>query len=330
MRYRAFAPYSILGTGLWAATFSLIGYFASRSLNRAAEYAGRGTFLLGTLIVTIVVIVVVVRFMRKPENRARVVEMMERNAILRPLVSLGRRLRPQAHFVWARLTPGGLGLQFTSLLAALAVGLYALIAYTVVLSGDAGPTPGDMTALDIARDLGSNWLTDVADAITTLGALYVVLPVALVSGIVLAISRRWLELGVLVAAMAITILGVDVIKDSVERPRPPNAPSDVQGTAFPSGHAAYSVIYAWLAITLVVRLRPGLTNGTAVLVFGIALTVLIGLTRIYLGVHYMSDVVSGWGLGVSAFSSCAAAASLATHLRQNARNARAHPSGDPA
>ena len=130
--------------------------------------------------------------------------------------------------------------------------------------------------------------------------------------------------------MAITIVGVDVIKDSVERPRPPNAPSDVHGTAFPSGHAAYSVIYAWLAITVVVRLRPGLTNGTAVLVFGIALTVLIGLTRIYLGVHYMSDVISGWGLGVSAFSACAAAAILATHLRQNARNARAHPSGDPA
>jgi undecaprenyl-diphosphatase len=330
MRYRAFVPYSILGTGLWSATFSLIGYFASRSLNRAAEYAGRGTFLLGTLIVTIVVIVVAVRFLRKPENRVRVVEAMERSRILRPLVAFGRRLRPQARFVWDRLTPGGLGLQFTSLLAALAVGLYALIAYTVVLSGDAGPTPGDMTALDIARDLGSNWLTDVVDAITTLGALYVVLPVALVSGIVLAISRRWLELGVLVAAMAITILGVDVIKESVERPRPPNAPSDVQGTAFPSGHAAYSVIYAWLAITLVVRLRPSLTNRTAVLVFGIALTALIGLTRIYLGVHYMSDVVSGWGLGVSAFSACAAAAILATHLRQNARNARAHPSGDPA
>jgi undecaprenyl-diphosphatase len=90
------------------------------------------------------------------------------------------------------------------------------------------------------------------------------------------------------------------------------------------------VIYAWLAITVVVRLRPGLTNGTAVLAFGIALTALIGLTRIYLGVHYMSDVVSGWGLGVSAFSACAVVAILATHLRQNARNARAHPSGDPA
>jgi undecaprenyl-diphosphatase len=330
MRYRAFVPYSILGTGLWSASFALVGYFASRSLNRAAELAGRGTFLFGTFIAVVVAIVIAVRFLRRHENRARLVDGMERRPILRPLVALGRRLRPQARFLWRRLTPGGLGLQFTGLIAALAVGLYALLAYTVVISGDPGPTPGDMTALDVARDIGSSWLTDVADVITALGSLAVVLPVALVSGIVLAVSRRWLELGVLVAAIAITIVGVDTIKDSVERPRPPNAPTDVHGTAFPSGHAAYSVIYAWLAITVVVRLRPGLTNGTAVLVFGIALTALIGLTRIYLGVHYMSDVVSGWGLGISAFSACAAAAILATHVRQNARNARAHPSGDPA
>jgi membrane protein DedA with SNARE-associated domain len=330
MRYRAFVPYSILGTGLWSASFALVGYFASRSLNRAAELAGRGTFLFGTFIAVVVAIVIAVRFLRRHENRARLVDGMERRPILRPLVALGRRLRPQARFLWRRLTPGGLGLQFTGLIAALAVGLYALLAYTVVISGDPGPTPGDMTALDVARDIGSSWLTDVADVITALGSLAVVLPVALVSGIVLAVSRRWLELGVLVAAMAITIVGVDAIKDSVERPRPPNAPTDVHGTAFPSGHAAYSVIYAWLAITVVVRLRPGLTNGTAVLVFGIALTALIGLTRIYLGVHYMSDVVSGWGLGISAFSACAAAAIMATHVRQNARNARAHPSGDPA
>ena len=147
-------------------------------------------------------------------------------------------------------------------------------------------------------------------------------------GIVLAISKRWLELGVLVAAMAITILEVDVIKDwsSGAAPTLPRC----AGTAFPSGHAAYSVIYAWLAITLVVRLRPGLTNGTAVLVFGIALTVLIGLTRIYLGVHYMSDVVSGWGLGLGLLGLRGASPTGWAHLRQNARNARAHPSGDPA
>jgi membrane protein DedA with SNARE-associated domain/membrane-associated phospholipid phosphatase len=322
MRYPQFVPYSVLGTGVWSGCFTLLGYFASRSLDRAAELAGRGTFLFGTVVVVVVVIVVTVRFLRRPENRVRVVAAMERRPLLRQLVLLGRRIQPQARFLWQRLTPGGLGLEFTGLLAALSVGLYALIAYTVVLSADPGPTPGDMTALDVARDLDAAWLIDVANVITDLGSLAFVLPLAVVAGVALGINRRWAELGVLIASMAIIVVAVDAIKGSVDRPRPPNASGDVQTDAFPSGHAAYSVIYAWLAITVVARIRTGITNGTALIAVGIALTVIVGLTRIYLGVHYMSDVTSGWGLGVSAFAGCAAVAVLSSHLRQNARVAR--------
>jgi membrane protein DedA with SNARE-associated domain/membrane-associated phospholipid phosphatase len=322
MRYRMFVPYSILGTGLWAATFALVGYFAARSLDRAAELAGRGTFLFGTVVVTIVVVVVAFRFLREHENRARLVSGIERRPLLRPLVVLGRRVQPQARFVWDRLTPGGLGLELTALLAALSVGLFALIAYTVVISGDPGSTPGDRTAHDVAREVTAGWLVDVADVLTALGSLGVVLPVAFVAAVVLAANRRWVELAVLTAALAITVVAVHEIKDAVERPRPANGPGDAEGHSFPSGHAAYSVIYAWLAITIVARLRPGLTNGTALIIAGIGLTVLVGLTRVYLGVHYLSDVVSGWGLGVSAFAACAAVAVIATHvrMRQNAHD----------
>ena len=42
MRYRAFVPYSVLGTGLWAAAFCLLGYFLSQSLDKATEIAGNG------------------------------------------------------------------------------------------------------------------------------------------------------------------------------------------------------------------------------------------------------------------------------------------------
>jgi membrane-associated phospholipid phosphatase len=118
----------------------------------------------------------------------------------------------------------------------------------------------------------------------------------------------------------------------VDRPRPPDGLDQAGGSSFPSGHAAYAVVYAWLAGTVVVRLRPGLTGGTAVIAAGIALAVAIGLSRIYLGVHYLSDVVSGWGLGVSAFAACAAIAIAATHLRQNAAVHDGHvdPGQDPA
>ena len=48
MRYRAFVPYSILGTGLWASALILVGYFFSRSLDTAAKYAGKGPSCFGT------------------------------------------------------------------------------------------------------------------------------------------------------------------------------------------------------------------------------------------------------------------------------------------
>src|SRR5680860_1406323 len=69
MRYGAFVPYSILCTGLWASAHILIGYFFSRSIDTAAEYAGRGAFLLGALIVVTVGSVLLYRRLRVAENR---------------------------------------------------------------------------------------------------------------------------------------------------------------------------------------------------------------------------------------------------------------------
>jgi membrane protein DedA with SNARE-associated domain/membrane-associated phospholipid phosphatase len=331
MRYRQFVPFSILGTGLWSAAFTLVGYFASKSIEEAAQRAEQGALLLGILISAIVAIVVAVRFLRKPENRARIVQTMERHRALRPLLIAGRWIQPQARFVWHRLTPGGLGLEFTTVLAILAVGLYVLIAYTAILSGDPGPTGGDLTAFDVVRELRSDALTDITKVLTDLGSAAVVLPLAGVTAVALALNRRWSEFGVLVCAMAIIVIGTAELKVVVDRPRPAGGLTEVSGTSFPSGHASYSVFYAWLAVTLIARLRPGITGGTAIVIAGIALTVASGLARVYLGVHYLSDVSAGWALGVSAFAGCATVALVVSHLRQNERRGvRPAPRGDRA
>jgi membrane protein DedA with SNARE-associated domain/membrane-associated phospholipid phosphatase len=317
MPYRQFVPYSIIGTGLWSATFTLLGYFAAQSIDRAAEYAGRGTFLFATFVVTVVAIVWAIRFLRVPENRRRVVGRMESNRVLRPLVVAGRWVKPEARFLWQRLTPGELGLEFTTLIAVLSVSLYVLIAYIVIVSGDPGPTGGDRAAMDVVDELRQPWLTDLNEVVTRLGSAAVALAAALVVAVALGFARRWMELVVLVVAMTILFVGVDVMKDAVGRPRPPGGLVDAEGGAFPSGHAAYSTLYVWLAVTVVVRLRPGLTYATAIVVAGIALTAAIGLTRVYLGVHYLSDVFGGWAFGVSAFAGCATVALAAVHLRKN-------------
>jgi membrane protein DedA with SNARE-associated domain/membrane-associated phospholipid phosphatase len=316
MRYRGFVPYSILGTGIWSSVHILIGYLFSRSIDTAAKYAGRGAFLLGTLIVLVGGSIYLYRRLRVAENRRAAVRWMERHPIARWLVVLARRFEPQLRFLWARVTPGGtFGLEFTSLMATLAVGGFVLVAYTAIVGGDAGPTPGDMTAVDVVESLRSGWLVDLAEAVTTLGAGPVVLSLAAACGLALAIRRRWAELGVLVAGLAIVVVGVHELKDAVDRPRPDGGLVDASGSSFPSAHAAYSAFYVWLAVTIVMRLRPGMARGALVVSVGVAITALVGLSRVYLGVHYMSDVNAGWALGAAAFSLCAAVALVGSTMR---------------
>jgi undecaprenyl-diphosphatase len=233
-------------------------------------------------------------------------------------VVLARRFSPQLQFLWERVTPGGtFGLEFTTLMAALAVASFVLVAFTVIVSGEPGPTPGDETAIDVVESLRAGWLVDVAKAVSALGSAAVVLSLGSLCAVTLAIRSRWAEAGVLLAGMAIVVVGVHELKVAVDRPRPAGGLVGTHGSSFPSAHAAYSTFYVWLAVTVVMRLRPGMARGALVVVAGIVLAALIGLSRVYLGVHYLSDVSAGWALGVTSFSLCAAAALVITTVRHN-------------
>jgi undecaprenyl-diphosphatase len=244
---------------------------------------------------------------------------MEGRAPTRWLLLTARRFRPQLRFLWERVTPGGtFGLEFTSLMAILSVASFLLVSYTVTVSGDPGPTPGDQTAIDLAESIRVDWLVDIAKAFTHLGSAVLVVPLAVLCGILLAARRHWTELCVLASGMVLVLIGVHELKDAVDRPRPAGGLVDVSGSSFPSAHAAYATFYVWLAVTIVMRLRPGMTRGAVVVVGGIVLTALVGLSRVYLGVHYLSDVSAGWSLGATAFSLTAAIALVISTLRHNA------------
>ncbi len=314
MQYRGFVPYSVLGTGLWASLHILVGYFFSRSIETAGHYAARGAFALATLIALVVATVYLVRYLKVEENRAAAVRWMEEHRATRWLVNLARR--PQFRFLWDRVTPGGtFGLEFTTLMAVLAVSLFVLVAYAVLLEGNPGPTPGDETAFDVVEYLQAGFLTSVAKVISWFGSGAFTWGLALVCAVLLAWRRRWVEFWVLLAGMTITQVGIEGIDEAVDRPRPPDPL--VSGSSFPSSHAAHSVLYLWLAATIVLRLRPGMARAAAVVTTGIVLTVLIGLSRVYLNVHYLSDVSGGWALGAAAFSFCAAVGLVVSQVRQN-------------
>jgi len=315
MAYRAMAPFSILGTGLWAATFTVLGYFASQNIEEVLHASERGLFFIAIAIVTIVAGIVVYRQLRDPAKRSALARRMEANTAGRRLVSLGRRIEPQARFLWRRMTPGNLGLEFTAVIATLAVAAFTVVFYVDFLDGNLGPTPGDEIAIDLVDGLRSDALTSLAKVVTVIGSGWLVTIVAVLAAGWLGWKRHWEEAIAVLVGLAIIAIAVPELKDAVARPRPPEGLVETRGNAFPSGHATYATVYAWISIILALRIRPGMSRASAIALAGVAVTVLIGLSRVYLDVHYMSDVFAGWGLGIAALSLTTAIAILVSHIR---------------
>jgi undecaprenyl-diphosphatase len=331
MPYRRFAPYSVIGTGLWSTTFVLLGYFFWRSFEKVAAIAGRATLGFGIVVSTIVGAVYAYRRLREEDERRRLAAWLERQGrrpLLRPLAALLRPLwrrvlkplwrlaRPELRFAWARITPGDLGIELTTTVAVASVGGFAFGAYADQLAVHPGLTPVDQEVLDLADRLRTGAAVDVAKVVTELGALYVVLPLVIVTALLLLWRRRPYELGALVAGFGLVYLGVHLAKAGIDRPRPSGGLVDSRGSSFPSGHAAYATAYAAIAL-IAARVLPGIVRKFALVLTAIVLVALIGLTRIYLRVHYWSDVVGGWALGFGVFGAVAAIALLGSYIRQN-------------
>ncbi len=325
LAYKRFIPYSIVGCGLWSTVFCVLGYIFWRSFDRVAHVAGQAIFGFGLTVGVIVGIVVAYR--RRREIHAWLLA-RERHPLVRPLFAVGRPvyrrivlptvrfLEPELRFLWDRITPGGLGLELTTTLAIGGIGLYVFALYVVVLSGDPGLTPLDQELLDVSNDLSSQTLTDVAKAVSDLGALPTTAAVVAVTSIVLAARGRISEMLVLIAGFIVIYAAVHITKGIIERPRPENPVVDTSGSSFPSGHAAYAT--AWVAAALMFTRRLGLASA-ALVIGAVALAVAIGLSRIYLRTHLWSDVAGGWGLGVGVFGLLAAIAMIVDHMRHNGR-----------
>ncbi len=139
-------------------------------------------------------------------------------------------------------------------------------------------------------------LTAFAKVFNVLGLVYVTLPVRILIAGFLALRRWWWHLAAFAAAVVISEVLIGVLKGIYDRPRPPGSLVATSGASFPSGHAvAASVTVVAAVIALVPAGRRRAWWGAAAVVFSI----LMALSRAYLGAHWLSDAVAGILLGTS-------------------------------
>jgi membrane protein DedA with SNARE-associated domain/membrane-associated phospholipid phosphatase len=333
MRYRRFLPYDVIGAGLWSTTFCVLGFVFWRSFDKVATYAGQGAFALGTVIVVVVGSISAKRWLDDPEHRRQARAWLHEQAqrpllrpvafVVRPLVfsvavPAWQRARRPARFTWRRLTPGDLGLELTTLVGVAAVGAYALVALTVDIHEGAKYPLGDLRVLRWGDDIRTATLDDVATAVTHLGDGVVLYATALLTAAVAIARRRAIEATALGFGLIVTTITVQLLKAAEDRPRPSGAIVETAHASFPSGHAANGAVYVAVAIVLG-RAIDSPAARFALLGLGLALATAIGLSRIYLRAHYLSDVAAGWGLAAVVFGLAGIAGLVVAHLRQNSR-----------
>lgn len=147
----------------------------------------------------------------------------------------------------------------------------------------------------------TDWFTEFVRDISGLGGAGVLGLLVVASIMFLVISNRGkTALFVALATLSGAVLST-LLKLGFDRPRPDLIPhlTHTFSTSFPSGHAMVSAVVYLTLGTLLARVVSGLWSKIYVMVIALILTGLIGLSRLYLGVHWPSDVLAGWAAGAA-------------------------------
>lgn len=154
---------------------------------------------------------------------------------------------------------------------------------------------------DPSDPLGPLWFEQMARDITALGSVSVLTLVTVAAVVYLAMARRR------AAALLVSLcVGggwalTEILKGMFDRPRPDLVPHGtmVFTSSFPSSHAAMSAVVYLTLGALLARMEPGRATKLFLMGASLVLTLLVGVSRVYLAVHWPSDVVAGWTVGAA-------------------------------
>ena len=154
---------------------------------------------------------------------------------------------------------------------------------------------------DPADPIGAPWFEEAMRDITALGsAPALVIAVLAVFGF-LALAKAWRPAIFILVASGGGLLVSSLLKYTIDRPRPDLVPHGnlIYTSSFPSGHSMMSAVVYFTLAALVTRLIERRRLKGYALGVAMTLTLLVGVSRIYLGVHWPSDVMAGWAAGAA-------------------------------
>jgi undecaprenyl-diphosphatase len=198
--------------------------------------------------------------------------------------------RPEVRLLAAVLIPAGLLFLFIKLAGEVMEGETLAFDNAILLAlRSTGNT---------ADPIGPVWLEAVMRDLTALGSTAVLTIITLAMAGLLLITRHPRLSALLVLAVSLGTILSNTLKYVLARPRPDFVAHavDVHTTSFPSGHAMLSAVTYLTIGALLARDQPFYAK-IYILCVAILVSVLVGISRVYLGVHYPTDVLAGWAIG---------------------------------
>jgi membrane protein DedA with SNARE-associated domain/membrane-associated phospholipid phosphatase len=302
MRYREFLVYNVAGGILWAVTFTLLGYFFGQSWRLIEKWAGRaGLFAFFMLLVMVLFGYLYRTLARRQTEIYGWFRDKSRGFISnRHVKGFIERHHEIIAFLRERLSPTSyLGLHLTVGLAISAIFAWIFGGITEdILTGDPFVFV-DQWVLSHVLYFRTPLVTDLMIIFTQLGGWVVITMGSLIMTTCLLFKRRMNYLMTYIVAILGGNLLFLMLKMAIHRSRPSSETAliKVGGWSFPSGHAVMSVIFYGIIAYFIVRSIRSWNLGVLIVMAGGFIVFIIGFSRIYLQVHYLSDVLAGYASG---------------------------------
>jgi membrane protein DedA with SNARE-associated domain/membrane-associated phospholipid phosphatase len=300
MAYLKFLSFNAAGCIVWASIFAVLGYLAGKSWRIVEKWIGSASEIVGGLLMLFILFVLMWRYLER--HQADIKRRWQTMANHPRMAALRRRFAPQLAFLQARLSPHGfLGLHLT-------IGILILLGASWLFGSIAQDVVAGEPLTIIDKNLAlwfhqrqTSELTTMMQIISSLASILWVTGLALAVGLVLCWKRCWYRLLALLLVLPCGMTLNVLLKIAFHRHRPSFADSYMifQGYSFPSGHTmAATLLYGLLAVFAVKALKKLRWRVVAALI-GLVMILLVGLSRMYLGAHYLSDVLGAIAAGLA-------------------------------